>query len=58
MCGSALPRAQMNAPSLVVPAGSLNSDVVMRPNAHIFMASKACWDNALENVPAIDRLPV
>ena len=57
-CGSALPMKQMNGELLVVPAGSLNTEVRTTPNAHLFMASKASWDQALDQVPAVDRFPV
>jgi hypothetical protein len=57
-CGSALPLAQMNGELLVVPAGSLNCEVLIRPDAHIFVSSKAGWDDSLEKVPMIDRFPV
>ena len=56
-CGSALPRVEMNGRLLVVPAGSLDSEVLIRPDAHIFISSKAGWDTALDKVPMIDRLP-
>ena len=56
-CGSALPMMQMSGQLLVVPAGSLNSEVRIRPNAHIFVSSKAAWDDALEKVPAVDGFP-
>lgn len=56
-CGSALPMMQMSGQLLVVPAGSLNSEVRIRPNAHIFVSSKAAWDDALEQVPAVDGFP-
>jgi hypothetical protein len=56
-CGSALPMKQMNGQLLVVPAGSLNSEVQIRPNAHIFLSSKARWDDELEKVPRVDRFP-
>lgn len=55
ICGSALP--MMNGKLLVVPAGSLNTEVLIKPNAHIFASSKACWDDALEKVPTIDGFP-
>jgi hypothetical protein len=42
---------------LVVPAGSLETPVAIRPNAHIFVASRADWDRDLETVPMIERLP-
>lgn len=57
VCGSALPCRQDNGALLVVPAGSLDSEVALRPNAHIFVASRANWDRALEDIPAFDRLP-
>ena len=56
-CGSALPKLQMNGALLAVPAGSLDSDVSIRPTAHIFVASKANWDDGLERVPRVERLP-
>ena len=56
-CGSALPKVQRNGQLLVVPAGSLNTEVHIKPDAHIFVSSRANWDRALEQVPAIDRLP-
>jgi hypothetical protein len=57
ICGSALPDVQMNGGLLVVPAGSLDSEVTTRPSAHIFVSSSASWDNRLEAAPRIDRLP-
>jgi hypothetical protein len=57
-CGSALPRLQMNGALLVVPAGSLDSAIARRPDAHIFLASRADWDERLENVSKFDELPV
>jgi len=57
-CGSALPIMQMSGKLLVVPAGSLNTDVAIKPDAHIFGSSRAAWDDALENVPTFDGLPL
>jgi hypothetical protein len=56
-CGSALPNMQMNGTLLKVPAGSLDSQVRIRPDAHIFCASRAGWDEALEQIPTVPRLP-
>ncbi len=42
---------------LAVPAGSLDSDVRRRPDAHIFVASRASWDKALEDIPAHETFP-
>lgn len=56
-CGSALPGLQMGGALLVVPAGSLDSPLPMRPNAHINVASRADWDEHLEEIPRLDGLP-
>lgn len=54
-CGGALPSVQ--GPLLVVPAGSLDTPVTKRPDAHINVASRADWDCALDNAPSFDALP-
>ncbi|HTO40137.1 MAG TPA: GFA family protein [Rhizomicrobium sp.] len=54
-CGSALPCIQ--GALLVVPAGSLECAIDIRPNAHICFASRAQWDTHLEDIPKIDGLP-
>jgi hypothetical protein len=56
-CGSAVPMLQMEGALLVVPAGSLNSKVGIKPDAHIFMASRAEWDQGLERVPGFEKFP-
>lgn len=56
-CGSALPYLAANATLLVVPAGSLDSPLSQRPNAHLFNASRADWDAALENLPVFETFP-
>jgi hypothetical protein len=56
-CGSALPSVQFDGALLVVPAGSLDSPVALRPNAHICCASRADWDDRLDEVPKLDGLP-
>ena len=57
-CGSALPYTQEDGEWIAVPAGSLDDKVPIKPNAHIFTASKADWDQDLENVPQIEKFPV
>jgi len=56
-CGGALPGLQAGGALLVVPAGSLDSAVALRPNAHICCADRADWDARLEEVPMLDGLP-
>lgn len=54
-CGGALPSIQ--GQFLIVPAGSLDTPLAKRPDAHICAASRADWDRALESVPSFDALP-
>jgi len=57
ICGSALPNMQNDGNLLVVPAGSLDVKTGLTPNAHIFFASKADWDQDLEFLPTMDGAP-
>lgn len=57
ICGSALPYQHASGAVLVVPAGSLDSAVRMRPNAHIFVSSRASWDAGLETLPSFATFP-
>ncbi|MGP9788337.1 GFA family protein [Roseinatronobacter sp. NSM] len=56
-CGSALPVFQGDLGLLVVPAGSLDSKINIRPAAHICFSSRADWDNDLASIARMDGLP-
>jgi hypothetical protein len=56
-CGSALPNVQMDGTLLMVPAGSLDSPVPLKPEAHIFWARRGHWDTDLEGIPRCNGLP-
>ena len=56
-CGSALPSVQLEGTLVVVPAGSVDSAIDIRPSAHICLASRAEWDARLEDIPKVDDLP-
>ncbi|MBR9822185.1 MAG: GFA family protein [Rhodobacteraceae bacterium] len=56
-CGSALPVSQPEIGLLMVPAGALDSQLEMRPNAHICCSSRANWDDDLASIEKIDGLP-
>ena len=56
-CGSALPVAGADGAVLVVPAGSLDTPIAIRPEAHICFAGRAEWDDDLASVATIDGLP-
>ncbi len=56
-CGSALPTLTESRNSVLVPAGSLDSPVVIAPTAKIFMGSSASWSENLDSVPSYETLP-
>ncbi|MBU2959137.1 GFA family protein [Paracoccus sp. 1_MG-2023] len=56
-CGSALPISEPETGLVVVPAGSLDGQFCMQPNAHICCSSRAKWDNDLASIERIDGLP-
>jgi hypothetical protein len=54
-CGSALWNAA--AERVFMPAGCLDDDPGVRPIAHIFVASKAPWDEISDALPRLDTMP-
>jgi hypothetical protein len=42
---------------VVVPAGSLDTQPPVIPDANIFMASRAAWDRDLALAPGFDAFP-
>ena len=54
-CGSALPVASPGM--IVVPAGSLDTDLFRVPDGNIFTASRACWDRDLHAAPEFPTFP-
>lgn len=56
-CGSALPSLQLDGALLVVPAGSLDDKLSIRPQAHLFTRSRADWDADLDGIPKFDSFP-
>ncbi len=57
-CGSALPNQSEDLDFIVVPAGSLDSILNIRPSAHLFVSSKASWEQDLDCIPNFEKLPV
>lgn len=57
ICGSALPSIVGEEKLVCVPAGSLDTVIAVRPDAHIFMSSKAHWDDRLETIAKLDAAP-
>lgn len=56
-CGSALPSLQLEGKLLVVPAGSLDTEVTVSPTAHIFCDSRASWEDELSQARRFAELP-
>ncbi|MGI4992365.1 GFA family protein [Halobacteriovorax sp. GFR7] len=56
-CGSAVAGVYNEGQMVVVPAGSLDSPVDIKPNAHLFVKSRANWDHKLENITKFEGLP-
>ncbi len=57
-CGSALPKLQEGGSVVVVPAGCLDEDIDIRPQAHIYMDDKGNWDHDFESIPKYAELPI
>lgn len=55
VCGSALPH--QNEAMWVVPAGCLETAPNKAPDAHIFHASRAAWEQQMEAAPVFAALP-
>jgi hypothetical protein len=56
-CGAKVPRASPERGTVVVPAGSLDTDPGMRPQAHIFTADKAPWFEIAGALPQFAAMP-
>ena len=51
VCGSAVPRYVKETDFIVIPAGSLDSDPTIQPQARIFWASRASWSCGGDDLP-------
>lgn len=56
-CGSSLPRIDRDRNLAVVPMGALDDDPGIRPQAHIFTASKAPWYDIADDLPQHAEYP-
>lgn len=57
-CGSPVPHVGSNGSYVLVPAGSLDDDPDIRPQAHIFCADRAVWDDeTVQNAPRFEAYP-
>lgn len=56
-CGSPLPQLHPNGKVYWVPAGLLDDDPGVRVEQHIFVGSKAPWDEIAGDAPQFAELP-
>jgi hypothetical protein len=56
-CGSPLPRYVSERDMVVIPAGSLDSDPGIKPEARIFWDSRAEWSCEAGEVPTFSEYP-
>jgi hypothetical protein len=56
-CSGKLPRIDPARGVAVVPMGALDDDPGIRPREHIFVASKAAWDEITDGLPQHAELP-
>jgi len=57
-CGSAVPIEPVSGiPFVMLPAGNFDEPTSIRPSLHIFVASKAPWDEIADALPRFDAFP-
>lgn len=57
-CGSPLPQTIRDAAAYWVPAGLLDDDPGLRIGGHIWVGSKAAWDEIAGDAPRFDEGPI
>jgi hypothetical protein len=55
VCGSAMP--YVASEFVMVPAGCLDTHLESTPDAHVFAASRAAWDQDLGGIRSFDAFP-
>jgi hypothetical protein len=57
ICGGRLARAPQGTDAVLIPAGSLDSEAPMRPQARIFNGSRAHWSCSGDEIPVFEGPP-
>ena len=57
VCGSRVPRYAKEIDTIVIPAGSLDSDPPISPQARIFWDSRASWSCSGDDLPVHSEYP-
>ena len=50
-CGSSMPRLDEERAIAIVPMGAFDDDPGVRPELHIFVDSKAAWEEITDDLP-------
>ncbi|WP_159820182.1 GFA family protein [Colwellia sp. 20A7] len=56
-CSSLMPLHAEARDLVIMPAGCLDTDIEITPQAHIFADSKCNWDAVLNDTPIYDQMP-
>jgi hypothetical protein len=56
-CGSRLPRQAPGTDVVLIPAGSLDDEAPIKPQARIFSGSRANWSCADDGLPVFPEMP-
>jgi hypothetical protein len=56
-CSSPVPRLIPEFDIVMIPAGSLDGDPGIRPEAHIFVGSKPAWYEITDELPQFEEMP-
>ena len=56
-CGSPLPRQVKDTDLVIIPAGSLDGEPKIRPQARIFWDSRASWSCSGDTIPVYSEYP-
>jgi hypothetical protein len=57
VCGSSMPRLDEGRSIAIVPMGSFDDDPGVRPERHIFVDSRAPWDEITDTLPQFPGMP-
>jgi hypothetical protein len=56
-CGSAVPSAPAGAPTVMLPAGAIDTPLPPLPAVHLYVGSKAPWYEIVDAWPQFEELP-
>ncbi|MEL0629336.1 GFA family protein [Psychromonas aquatilis] len=57
ICSSTMPIYNQSRDIVIMPAGCLDTDLAITPQAHIFTDSKGNWDGILNDTVTFEKMP-